>query len=369
MRDFLTQTISDLVAIPSPSGSEGRVADYVFEQLRAAGLEPGRDADDNVWVEVGPKDARGRLHVNGHMDTVVPVDGWETDPHKPFVKDGRLYGLGSSDCKGGLASMLWLAPRVRPKVRVVFSWTVCEEGVGHAKTNGSRAMAATGGDWAITAEPSCTSEGVCLSIGTQGHARATVRFAGRAAHSSRPDLGENAVLAAARFCLEVERLNAAYPEQRLYGGVLARATAAPTKIGGGKLSNIIPDCCEVLVSRRLAPGESRETLQAEMGRLLAGEKAGFEIACDGPCATTDVSGPLFAAAKKAIVEVCGVERCGFQRGRTDAVVFAGAGMDTLTIGPGLTGQPHTANEHIDLARAEECTRVMEKLVNGLDGGS
>ncbi|HOX05236.1 MAG TPA: M20/M25/M40 family metallo-hydrolase [Planctomycetota bacterium] len=365
MQDFLRQTISDLVAIPSPSGEERGVADLVFAKLRAAGLSPERDADDNVWVEVGPREAKGRLHVNGHMDTVVPVDGWETDPHGPVVKGGRLHGLGASDCKAGLAAMLWLAPRVRPKVRVLFSWTVCEEGIGHAKANGSRAMAAMGGDWAITVEPSCDGSGPRLSIGTQGHVRASVKFAGKAAHSSRPDLGENAVLAAARFCAGLERLNASFPERQLHGGAIARATVAPTIISGGKLSNIIPDSCQVTVSRRLAPGESHDTFRAELEKLLAGERASFEIAGDGPCALVDVHGPLFAAARRAQLEVCGAERTSFQRGRTDAVLFAAAGMDTMTIGPGLSTQCHVANEHVDLAAAEQCTRLLERTINGL----
>jgi succinyl-diaminopimelate desuccinylase len=365
MQDFLRQTISDLVAIPSPSGEERGVADYVFAKLRAAGLAPQRDADDNVWVEVGPRGAKGRLHVNGHMDTVVAVDGWQTDPLRPVVKGGLLYGLGASDCKAGLAAMLWLAPRVRPTVRVVFSWTVCEEGIGHAKANGSRAMAATGGDWAITVEPSCDAQGPQLSIGTQGHARATVKFAGKAAHSSRPDRGENAVLAAARFCLEVEKLNAAFPEQHLYGGAIARATVAPTIIAGGRLSNIIPDSCEVTVSRRLAPGETQATFRAELESLLAGAKASFEIAGDGPCAMVDTAGPLFAAAKRAQVAVCGAERCSFQRGRTDAVVYAAAGMDTMTLGPGLGPQCHVANEHVDLTAAAKCVELLEKTIDGL----
>jgi len=369
MQDFLRETISELVAIPSQSGQEAGLADCVFGHLKRAGLAAERDDQDNVWAEVGPAGAGRLLHVNGHMDTVVPVNGWTTDPLKPTVRGQRLYGLGATDCKAGLSAMLWLAPRVRPQVRVRFSFTVCEEGIGHAKENGSRRMAAAGGQWAVTCEPSCLPDGPCISIGTQGHARALVTFAGKAAHSSRPDLGENAVLAAARFCLELERLNAAFPEQRLYGGVVARATAAPTVIAGGKLSNIIPDACEVTVSRRLAPGERRETFQAELDRLLAGQRASYELFGDGPCAMVDRSGPLFAAARRAIVEVAGSERVAFQRGRTDAVIYAGAGMDTITIGPGQIGQSHSANEHVDLGVAADCVRVLERTINGLAAGA
>lgn len=364
MKDFLTKTIGELVSIPSLSDREKEVADYVFGCLEAAGLHPHRDEDDNVWVEVGPGSSPA-LHVNGHMDTVVPMDGWRTDPFKPVIEGDLLYGLGATDCKSGLAAMLWLAPRVRPKVRTVFSFTVCEEAGGRAKRNGSQRIGAMGGRWAITAEPSCYPDGPGVSLGTQGHAGARVKFVGKAAHSSRPELGENAVLAASRFCLELENLHASFPQQEVYPGVFARASVAPTVIKGGKISNAIPDACEVTVSRRLAPGENRETFQIELDRLLRGVNASYELSGDGPCAMVNVEGPLFAAARKAIREVCGRERFGFQRGRTDAVIYAGRGMDTITIGPGEVGQAHCANEHVNLRVAADCARVLENAVNAM----
>jgi succinyl-diaminopimelate desuccinylase len=311
--------------------------------------------------------SRRRLHLNAHMDTVVAVDGWKTDPWTPTVVGDELFGLGASDCKGGVAALLWLAPRVRPKVRVLFSFTACEEGIGRAKANGARKIAAMGGDWAITAEPSCSGEGVELSLGTQGHARAVVRFAGRAAHSSRPDLGENAICAAARFCLAVEKLDASYREIPVHGGAVARPSAAATLIRGGTLSNIIPDGCEVTVSRRLAPGETNETLRGELAGLLAGARATHEVFESDLAACTDLKGPLFAAARGALIEVTGRERYRFQRGRTDAVIFAARGMDTLTVGPGQVTACHVANESVNLRAAAECVRVMERLVNGLPG--
>ncbi|MGQ9662691.1 MAG: M20 family metallopeptidase [Kiritimatiellia bacterium] len=273
--------------------------------------------------------------------------------------------MGSTDCKAGVAALLWLAPRVRPKVRTVFSFTVCEEGIGQRKQNGSRRMAAMGGQWAITAEPTCFAEGPAVSLGTQGHARAVIRFAGKAAHSSRPDLGENAVLAAARFCLALEALHASFQEHEVYPGVRARPAVAPTIIRGGKISNAIPDLCEVTVSRRLGPGETRETFKSELDRLLTGAKATYELYGDGPCAVVNLKGLLFAAAQEAIVEVTGQKRFTFQRGRTDAVIYAGRGMDTITIGPGLVGQSHCANEHVNLKVAADCVRVLEILINRL----
>lgn len=365
MRDFLEKTISEMVAIHTPTGQEGPLADYVCRRLEADGLAPQRDDQDNVWVEVGPADSPHLLHVNGHMDTVLPGDGWSTDPLVPTVDGDRLYGLGASDCRAGLAAMLWLASRVRPRVCVRFSFTVCEENGHPSKENGSLRMARDGGDWAITVESSCADGGPRISLGTQGHTKALVAFRGRAAHSARPETGENAVLAAARFCMQLDELNAAYPEQPLYGGVVARATVAPTMIDGGRLPNIIPDECRVTVSRRLAPGDTEDTFRGELDHLLSGVKATYELSGFGPCAVADPDGPLLAAARQALLDVTGRESYTFQRGRTDAVLYAAAGMDTLTLGPGWSGQAHSADEFVNLPAAAQCVRVLERAVNGL----
>jgi len=128
---------------------------------------------------------------------------------------------------------------------------------------------------------------------------------------------------------------------------------------------MIPDSCEVTVSRRLAPGESEHTFRAELDRILAGEKASYQVWCDGPCAMVDTAGVLFGVARDAMREVAGGERFGFQRGRTDAVIYAARGMDTITIGPGQSGQSHCANEFINLAVAADCVALLEAVINRL----
>lgn len=365
LREFLARTVSDMVAIPSPSGREAAMADYVFARLKGAGVSPERDEDDNVWIEVGS--GQGRLHVNAHMDTVVPVDGWSGDPFKPRIEGDRLYGLGAADCKGGLAAMLALVPRIRPRVRVLFSFTVCEEGYNLPKPNGSEKMAARGGDWAIVCEPTCKAADPQLGIGTQGAVRIWVTFRGRAAHSSRPEAGENAISAAARFCTGIDELNDSFTMIDLGGGCLARPSAAATEIAGGRLSNIIPDKCEVTVSRRLAPGETIGTVEAEMARLLAGHKASYRFACDGDGTLTRPDGALKRAARAAAAET-GTVREVFFRGRTDAVIYARHGMDTIMIGPGDDSQCHAPNEHLHLNGAVATVKLLDRLINSLPEG-
>ena len=116
------QTLMDMLAIPSLSGDEAEMAEYVHRRLSAFGLDAVRDEHGNIFAVVGrgPK----TCHVNGHTDTIAPVPGWTRDPYAPAFEDGRIYGLGASDMKSGVAVMVELAGRFArrpPDARVVFS--------------------------------------------------------------------------------------------------------------------------------------------------------------------------------------------------------------------------------------------------------
>src|SRR5437588_11296028 len=101
---YLERTLCDLVSVRSVTGEEAALSEYIHDHLTRAGVSVRRDEEGHVTAEVG----RGErlLVVNGHVDTVPPVDGWKTDPFTPRVEDGRVYGLGASDMKAGLACMM-----------------------------------------------------------------------------------------------------------------------------------------------------------------------------------------------------------------------------------------------------------------------
>ena len=95
-----------LIAIPSVSRDESRAADEIERFMTDAGLSPRRHGN-NVWAVTPHYDeARPTILLNAHIDTVKPVSTWTRDPFTPVVEDGRLYGLGSNDCGGGLVSLL-----------------------------------------------------------------------------------------------------------------------------------------------------------------------------------------------------------------------------------------------------------------------
>lgn len=365
MADFYEKTLCDLIAIPSPSSQEKDLAAYIHDFLKANKVDVERDSHGNVISVVGGGDKI--LHVNGHMDTVTPVDTWTRKPFKPTVENGLLYGLGASDMKSGLAVMMDLARKVNPRVKTVFSFTVCEEGSGAGGgNNGVKGLLEKWqGDWAITTEGSVRDDVVTLGLGTQGHTVAIARVKGVSAHSSRPEDGTNAIEHAAEIVRRIRSLNESYEDVPVYADIKGRPSAAVTMIQGGVASNIIPNCCEVTISRRLAPGEDRGKFEAELRRIASEFQVEVEFRGGDPAACVDVEGHLFQVAREAARRTIGVERYSIARGRTDLVLFALKGMDVMNIGPGSMGQAHVADEYCRLQDLPAAASLLQEIINSV----
>jgi succinyl-diaminopimelate desuccinylase len=386
--DAMGRTVQNLVSIKSLSGDEALVADFIQQYLRdVAGLPAQRDDQDNVVAVLDaaePGDpgemARTTLHLSGHTDTVVPVEGWQGDPWRPEISgtgdERRIVGLGTSDMKSGLAVMLHLAAHFAEKqrrlrrLRVVFSFTVCEETPARDKMNGvNRVLEKHPGRWALTTEASCDAISPTLAIGCQGHAVARLSLRGRSAHSANPDKGLNAIHAAARVCERVERLNKGFKEIHVLGDVHARAAAAVTVIKGGSAGNIIPEQCDLTISRRVAPGETTADVERELHEItrnLDGVQAAWKLRCDAPACVVDAKGPLLQCAADASRALFNQVRYSWNRARTDMVLFKQAGMDVLNIGPGFTGQAHVAGEYVRVVDLPRSANLIAATMQRLD---
>jgi succinyl-diaminopimelate desuccinylase len=381
---ILSRTVQDLIAIRSLSGDEARAADYVQAALVQGGLSPVRDEEDNVWAVCEPRVAGNpadvTLHLSGHTDTVVPVEGWNGDPWTPRLEglgeDARIVGLGASDMKAGLAVMLHVARHfAKPEnrlqgLRLVTSFTVCEEMPAKNKKNGvNRLLARETGRWAITTEASCDTACPTIALGCQAHAVAQITLTGRSSHSASPERGINAVHAAGKICARVEEHHAGYLDQNIAPGVNARAAMAVTKIHGGSAGNIIPEHCELTLSRRLAPGETVADFERELEVLtedLGGVVVRWNVRCDAPACVADMNGPLLKHATHASNTLYGQSRYSWNRARTDMVLFAQAGMDVINIGPGYFGQAHVAGEFVRVIDLVRSANLIAETLKSLD---
>ena len=269
MTDPVISLVRDLVAIDSVNPSlvpgaagEAQVADALASHMRYMGLDvhlqevaPGRPNVIGVLNGV----ERGRsLMFCGHIDT-VGVAGMEA-PFDPIEREGRLYGRGAQDMKGGVAAMIDAARVARSrgwrKGRLVIAAVVDEEYV----SIGADALV---GEWkadaAIVTEPTDLQ----IGVGHKGFAWATVETRGRAAHGSRPKDGRDAIMRMGRVLNRLERLDCEL-QARSPHPLIGTGSLHASIIEGGRELSSYPDGCRLQVERRTVPGESVQTFVASL---------------------------------------------------------------------------------------------------------
>ncbi len=368
----LVALLRDLVRAPSvvPPGSEEAAAAVVAERLEAAGiparldyLEPGRP---NVLAEVGAGDGPTLLW-NAHLDTVPPgnLAAWTADPFGGEVRDGRLYGRGASDDKGGIAAMagaaIVLARRggVRGRLRLAF---VIGEETGHVGTRGAlaRGLAA---DLAVVGEWSGAHR---IGVGYRGALWLAVETRGRAAHGSRPQRGLNAIDVMTEQVLP--RLKAtpmAFERHPTF--LIQEPTWNVGTIEGGISTNVVADRCRATTDLRLVPGQDPAAVLALIRERLAGirypngEPAPVELTvlnAVGPF-LTPVDHPLVRGLASGIRDVLGAEPEYFGKtGVADANVLAHEGrIPSVAYGPG-NPSGHEPDEYVEIAELVRCARVL-----------
>lgn len=390
-------TLADLVRRPSvnpmgrdvsgPEYLEGRVTEYLVQRFTAAGLpcvrqkvSPGRD-NVLVWLEATVPDAPVILW-DAHQDT-VPAEGMTIEPFAPLVRDGRLYGRGACDVKGGMAAMLVALDRLRTSpsprhVTVLFSATVNEEfGFSGAKAlarlwslaDGSAVPSDEAARGFVSAAPKAAivAEPTDLDIITQhkGAIRWRIRIHGRACHSAFPEQGENAIYHAGRASLAIEELARELvrrrPDQPCGPPTLSLGT-----IHGGAGVNLVPDLVVLEIDRRLVPGESPREARDEVIRRIAAATPGARIEHDEPFVESAGLPEVEAGCATQLTEAMkslGIEaRRTAARYGTNASIFAAAGVPSVVFGPGSIAQAHTADEWIALDEVETVASVLVAMV-------
>jgi acetylornithine deacetylase len=334
--------------VPDGAGEE-EIARFVASWLENAGLEveteevaPGRF--NVVGIARGTGGGRSLL-LNAHMDT-VGVAGME-GPFEPRSEDGRLYGRGAYDMKASLAAiMLAGAEAVRAGLRGdVIVTAVCDEEVGSV---GSEAVAGRyRADAAIVSEP--TEEG--LAVAHRGFAWFEVETAGRAAHGSRPDLGEDAIVRMGHVLMRLEALDAALRERPAHQ-LLRWGSAHASLIEGGTELSTYPDRCLLRGERRTLPGETQTDVEREARELLGDLEGSARVTFFREPFEVEESEEIVSLVSRhaGVSEVIGVAYW------ADSALFAAAGIPTVVFGPKGEGA-HAAVEWVDVASAQRCAEI------------
>jgi acetylornithine deacetylase len=350
------------------------VEDYLAQHDIASQRVPTPDGEKaSLFATIGPSDAPG-LALSGHTD-VVPVAGqtWDSDPFTLTERDGKLYGRGSCDMKGYLACALAMVPqfarrRLKMPIHLAFSY---DEEVG---CTGVRPMIAELGKrlplprLVFVGEP--TEMGVVDAH--KGPVRWRVELTGRAAHSSMPHYGVNAIAYAGRLLSELSRM-----EDELKAGEQDPRFDPPfttlqvTQIDGGTASNVVPVPCwfgweirglpgfdPMLLDRRLKAFAAEQCLP-EMRRLAPEAEITIRATNQVAAYAADtVSGIVPLTLKLAGQnKTYAVSYC------TEAGLFQGGGAPAIVCGPGNIAQAHTANEFLRLDELEKCLVFLGRLAD------
>ncbi len=358
--------LCDLVRIRSqnPLDGEGEVAGYVARFLRRLGLEvetpevlPGRP---NVIARLRGLDGGPVLAFNTHMDTVPEGNGWTRAPFGGEVVDGDLYGRGAVDAKGPLAALLAAVEGiVRSGARLRGDLLVTAVADEETCSTGARRLCSEiEADLAIVGEPTRLQVGVAH----RGSLRPVIVVTGRTAHSSRPHEGVNAVYRAVPVIQALEtygRALASRPPHPLCGA----PSAAVTLVNAGIKENVIPGRCEIVLDRRMVPGEDEERTLAEVGEVLdqiRAENPGLEVAVERTIPTTgapselDPSHPLVGIALEAASLALGAPaRLHGLSGACDMTHFRAAGVPCVVMGPGDEAQAHQPDERMSVEQLHQ----------------
>lgn len=348
--------LADLVAIPSVSGTEETIAEFVEQTARGWGLEVVRD-DTSVRVEVAGAGPGATLALVSHLDTVPAGAGWTRDPFLPTVEGTRLYGRGAGDAKAPVAAMLAaardLVERGRPdagRVLVVFGY-----GEETKHTSMEHAVERIGHvDAAVIGEPT----NLDLAVAQRGLMMVDLVARGdqrHAAYATAEGEFANAAVVLARDLLRLATLftDRTHP-------VLGPVTATPTMLEAGVSRNTTPPVAKAVLDVRSTPAWSHEEIAARLRQALASDVVVTSqrlVPCETPAGSR-----LLAAAQRVRP---GASRFGSPT-CSDWVFLRDA--DAVKCGPGTSLRSHTPDEYVDLPEVSEARRFYAELARAYLAG-
>jgi succinyl-diaminopimelate desuccinylase len=357
-----------LVKIPSPTGEEREIANFLKDYFASIGFEAFLDNVEknrpNIVATYKGAKHGPRFLLSGHLDTVPVGEGWTKAPFSGEVTDTHIWGRGATDMKGGLAVMAMAMKALKDSGvdlagEIVFAGVVGEEenqaGTRHLIESGFQA------DYAIISEPT----NLLVVNMHKGAINCALTVYGKGAHASTPEQGKNAIYHASRLALALEE----------YSGQLSKKThpilGSPTlvvgTVQGGQVPYMVADYCRLMIDRRLLPGETYEETAQEIrgvvdsvNRRFPGFRVEMEMTVSTPPMATDPESPVVKALRRNAEEVMGKdEGVHGWPAVSDGNVLVEGGIPTALFGPGdIGGMAHKPDEGVEVKQLREATRVV-----------
>lgn len=368
--DLTKALISRDSVTPEDKGCQQLLAD----RLSAMGfeIEHLRFGDtDNIWARRGKT---GPLFAfAGHTDVVPtgPVDNWHSDPFKPTIRDGLLYGRGAADMKGSIAAMVtacerFIAEHPTHQGSIAFLITSDEEGPA---TGGTVRVIETLEarnekiDWCLVGEPSSTEKvGDIVKNGRRGSLNGRLTIKGKQGHIAYPHLTENPIHLLApilnELCaMEWDQGNADFPPTSFQVSNLNSGTG---------VTNIIPGNSDVIFNFRYSTESTHDQLQQRVESVLDKYDVQYDLTWElsgKPFRTA--SGPLVDAAKAAIAQITGYETAlSTSGGTSDGRFIAPTGAQVVELGP-LNATIHQVDECVSVDDLDTLSDIYQTLLSRL----
>jgi len=365
LRDELVDLTREMVRIPSenPPGDERAISELVRERLEALDFEvelvEGKPKRVNTLGVLDGSGGGKNFLFNGHYDTVPQgnLEFWTVDPFEGAYKGGLIYGRGSGDMKGAIASVI-IAVRALYEAGIDLKGNFLIHAVADEEyfgRYGTKYLCEKGYisplnvDMAVVGEGSVQDGVIGARTAVRGRQILNIVVKGKSAHSSRPQDGVNAVLKMGKVLLAINDHKFEFPPHPL----LPAPTIAPgTMIKGGTKDNIIPELCEAICDVRVVPGMTIEGVLGEIREIIATlneEDPNLNVEVSSPLAKPpseiSTNEELFRVAKKAVMEVVGyvLEPVGTSGSNDTSWLTTIAKIPAMAFGPG-GGNAHGPDE-------------------------
>lgn len=340
------QLLLELTAIPAYSKEEDQKAQKLVENLTRMGFAPYRLLN-NVILSEQPDLTKPVLLLNSHIDTVKPVSGWSLDPHHPFIKEDKLFGLGTNDAGASVVCLImayhYLSQKSQP-YQLILAATAEEEISGYQGIQHVLDQIAPV-DFAIVGEPT----NMQMAVAEKGLMVIDAVATGRSGHAAREE-GINAIYEA---LMDIDTIrNFRFEKVSDY---LGENKATVTVIHSGTQHNVVPDRCDYIIDVRsnelYTNQEIYEVLQSRVKSKLTPRSFRLQsssISLQHPVITRGTSIGLTGYGSPTL---------------SDQALMVNP---SLKIGPGLSSRSHTADEYVDVNELREGIKIYIELLDELE---
>lgn len=372
----ITNLAQELIKIPSDeTAGEKEVCEYLESFLKSLGMKvrlqevlPNRP---NIIAEVIGDEVGKSIMFNGHVDTVPVGDikKWSMDPYSAIIKDNKLFGRGSTDMKGAIASMIIAMKFIMNNVekfngKIIFTGVMAEEttGLGTQKIVEENIKA----DMAVVGEPSDEK----IYRAHKGTMWFNLSTYGKLEHSSESNSeSNNAIINMMKLIMEINEISKEL--ETIENNLVGHPSINIGLIDGGTKQNMIADSCRISIDRRTLPEEKTDEILDKLRIRLDGlrsldDRLTFDLEIDTIREAVEVaeSEQIVQEVKNALNKVINKNpTISGMKATTDMSILVNQGnIPSVIYGPGFIKQAHTVDEFIEVKRLVESSQVYTEIL-------